>query len=550
MKAVAVLILSAMPVMAQPMITAVLNAASKTSPIFKHGAVSPGMRVTILGRNLGPDQPVDAPSAYPLPTRNGLGGVTVRIRLVGTPNWDDCIVLLASATRVGIVLPNTAGVGNDELQLTYNGQSVTVALKGVARSPGLYTRNGYGSGQAVAVNLNSQTDQKNNSLVESAKPGQPIALLGTGLGPANGNESMRPVPGTFSPLPEVWVGGKAAQVSYAGRASCCSGYDEIDIVLPSDVPSGCYVSVHVRQGDVASNTATLAVMPQGGICSDPNGITPDLLTSVAAGNSIGTGRITLWRSQVWLPAQDGSLNSIISETLTGTFSDFDAGSLNRAAPELPSPGSCLTSFTPGEVNPSPGGSPLDAGPSLTVFNASDSRTVAKGDQNYSGPLGGGDSGLGLFLEQGPFMVTDGDGGVVGSFQAQTDVQPAFTWNEAGKFSLSVPVSGVNVTWSGGDPSGTVMIVGAVPAPDGKNGGGFLCAANNSAGRFTVPDVVLTDMPVNAQGLGPLVILVASYGVPQPFQAVGLDQASVTHISSVGSLALLKVDQATGGGAKR
>src|SRR5262249_6380375 len=136
----------------------------------------------------------------------------------------------------------------------------------------------------------------------------------------------------------------------------------------------------------------------------------------------------------------------------------------------------------------------------------------------------------------------GDGAVVGSFQAQTDAQPAFTWNESGKYSLSSPITQINVTWSGGDPAGKVMIVGAVPAPDGKNGGGFICAANNSAGRFAIPDVVLTDMPVNAQGVGPLVLLVASYSAPHAFEAQSLDEASITHITSSGSLALLSVPQ--------
>src|SRR5262245_9446087 len=110
--------------LAQPSISAVLNAASRANPLFKHGGVAPGMRVTILGKNLGPDIAVQAPGTYPLPTTGGLGGVTVRIRITGTPVWDDCIVLLASATKVGIVLPNSAGTGNDELQLTYKGLSV------------------------------------------------------------------------------------------------------------------------------------------------------------------------------------------------------------------------------------------------------------------------------------------------------------------------------------------------------------------------------------------------------------------------------------------
>ncbi len=109
-------------------------------------------------------------------------------------------------------MPNTAGVGNAELALTYNGATVTAQIKTVQHAPGIFTLNAYGSGPAVAVNSYGASGTKPNALLESATPGQTIALLGTGLGGANGNEALRPVPGAFSPVPEVWIGGKQARV--------------------------------------------------------------------------------------------------------------------------------------------------------------------------------------------------------------------------------------------------------------------------------------------------------------------------------------------------
>jgi uncharacterized protein (TIGR03437 family) len=540
----------ALPLAAQPVIDKVLNAASRANPVFQHGLISPGMRVVILGSGLGPETPVEAPNSYPLPVK-GLAGVTVRIRLVGTPNWDDCIVLLASATKLGVVLPNTAGTGNSELEVSYNGSAVKAPLRTADHAPGLYTLNGYGSGQANAVNVNSQTNTKPNSILESAKPGQIVALAATGLGPANGNEALRPAPGTFSPLPEVWVGGKKARVLYAGRTSCCAGLDEIDFQVPSDVPTGCYVSVQLKEGNVGSNTATIAVMPDGGACSDPSGLNPDLLPSVLANDSFSTGRITLLRTKLRVPLPDGNTSESVTDTFTGNFFTYGKDSFLKGIPEQPSPGSCVTSYSPpGQDNPKPNGDPLDAGAALTVSGPTDSRSIDRGDTNYSAAIGGGDSGLGLFLDQGPFTISNGDGAAVGAFEASTDLQPEFTWNEESTISLANPLQRLSVTWSGGDPSGLVEVAGAVIAPDGASAGAFACVERNAAGQFTIPDVVLSNMPVNSQGLAPLALFVASISAPAPFAAPGLDMATVSHISNSGTIGILKLDVPAGTGGKR
>ncbi len=176
--------------------------------------------------------------------------------------------------------------------------------------------------------------------------------------------------------------------------------------MPPNVTPGCYVSVQVRQDDVASNTATIAVTPNGGSCSDAAGLTPDLLTSAVGSDSLAIGRITLLRTLLKVPQADGSLADSYDETFTGSFSGYNADKLLRAVPDQPSPGSCVTSFTPdGLPNPSPNGDPLNAGPMLTILNASDSRSVSKGDHNYfSAEIGGGQSGIPLFLDQGPFLL--------------------------------------------------------------------------------------------------------------------------------------------------
>jgi hypothetical protein len=110
-------------------------------------------------------------------------------------------------------------------------------------------------------------------------------------------------------------------------------------------------------------------------------------------------------------------------------------------------------------------------------------------------------------------------------------------------SFPKPFEKIAVTWSGGDPNGTVLIVGAVPSQDGKTLGGFVCAEKNSAGRFTVPDITLTDMPAT-QGLAPLLLQVTAASAPVPFSAPGLDQATIVHSTGVATFAVLQLGSGT------
>jgi hypothetical protein len=77
-------------------------------------------------------------------------------------------------------------------------------------------------------------------------------------------------------------------------------------------------------------------------------------------------------------------------------------------------------------------------------------------------------------------------------------------------------SGLTIRWSGGDPSSTVAILGfSVTATyDGK---AFLCSENVSAGQFTIPASVLSQLPaspvISMGGLSPLARGRLSVGAP-------------------------------------
>jgi hypothetical protein len=98
-------------------------------------------------------------------------------------------------------------------------------------------------------------------------------------------------------------------------------------------------------------------------------------------------------------------------------------------------------------------------------------------------------------------VDNGGGGAdVGPFQAALTVpSPLFSWTNADS-DLSINRSaGVDLQWTGGDPTTQVNITGSVMVNDPTTfqltaGGNFACTANNSDGHFLLTPNVLTLLP--------------------------------------------------------
>jgi hypothetical protein len=87
-------------------------------------------------------------------------------------------------------------------------------------------------------------------------------------------------------------------------------------------------------------------------------------------------------------------------------------------------------------------------------------------------------------------------------------------------------SGKLVTWTGGDPAGKVTIYGqsATLGSAAAVGAAFTCTAKNSDGQFTIPDYILSALPVtgSATGLTLGSLSVGTSTVPQMFGAAGID----------------------------
>jgi uncharacterized protein (TIGR03437 family) len=223
------------PVATPSYISAVLDAASETAT-----PISPGKIVAIYGGGLGPATGVTAtPSGGFFGTE--LAGTTVSINGVAAP------VFYASSTQVNAIVPYAVSAvvpgSTARIAVSYHG-TVTPAFttKVAATSPGIFTLNASGSGQAAVI-----------AAEYPARSGDTIALYLTG----EGQTSPAGVDGKLAiagPAPvakvSVTIGGLPATLSYAGGVpTAVAGLMQINAQIPKGVTPGGYVPVVVTIGD-------------------------------------------------------------------------------------------------------------------------------------------------------------------------------------------------------------------------------------------------------------------------------------------------------------
>lgn len=249
-----------------PAIGSVLNAAS-----FASGGISPGEMITIFGANLGPSTPVGmTQTVNPGFADTNVGGITVSI------DSQDAPIIYGSATEVNVQVPYEVSIGTGKtLEITYgNSAPADFTVDTVAAAPGIFTLNGVGSGQAVAMNYDSTTSTYTvNSKTTPVYIGQTLIFFLTGEGDyasaAFPIETGLIVPTTppnggypqLSPLPTVTIGGATADTStmYAGPiGGCILGLLEIDAVVPAAATTGVAVPLSVTIGSGNSAVTTQA----------------------------------------------------------------------------------------------------------------------------------------------------------------------------------------------------------------------------------------------------------------------------------------------------
>lgn len=238
----------------QVTVNSVVNAASQ-APL----RIAPGEVITIYGAGMGPKTGVGAtvnPTTNKIET--SLSGTEVFINAMPLP------VLFASDTQVNAIVPFGAYSLSGPLPLQVSTAGVlspafTVTMAGSV--PGVFTMDGSGSGQAVAVNLDGTVCDS----AHPAVPGSYVIVYFTGGGFTSPPGITGGVAGStlkrLSETAQATVADIPATVSFAGAApGMVEGVNQLNIKLANNTPSGPAQVLIVTVGNNSSPpTATIAV---------------------------------------------------------------------------------------------------------------------------------------------------------------------------------------------------------------------------------------------------------------------------------------------------
>ncbi len=421
--------------------------------------------------------------------------------------------------QLGVVLPSNTPVGTGTITVSYGGQtSAPAPLKVVASAFGF----DYWGGALAAA-----TDNGDGHLIttgDSAKPGEVIVFWGAGVGADTKNTDVGP-PTHFdnlSGITALYFGSVQVPMAYQGR-SPYQGVDQIAVVVPSNAPTGCAVSVAAVSGSgssaMVSNFVTLPIATSGGTCVDPlSYVSPTESSTLSGKTTVKFGEVAI--GQITQP----------NATLTGTTTVDTADAIfeSISGPSLagyqgssqPSLGSCYVTQSNSSTVVSPFTmTGLNAG-SVSVQGPNGSQSLTKSPVvqgiYVAEPL---PSGF-IPASGGTFTFTGSGGSDVGTFTTGVSYPGSLVWTNANSVGTVTRSQGVTVNWTGGG-SGFVEIAGGSIATSTSAlfSAAFVCDAAASAGTFTVPASVLLALPAGTGSLG-----VSNYTMPQSFTASGLDFA--------------------------
>ncbi len=285
-----VFLMSASFLQAQPYLRSANNAAN-----YDPTAIAQGSMFVIFGSAMGPSPLV---SATQLPLPMALAGTLVTVKSGNTTLT--CPMFYTSYEQVVAVMPSNTPPGTATVSVTFNNQpsganSTTVNV--VASSVAIFTPDSTGLGPGIF------TDGLTAALITLANPATPGEILtgwATGVGAAGSDVQVAPV--LNFPGVQVWVGGQAAQMEYAGPGGGVA-LDQLNFYVPKGV-SGCSVPVFVTRGGRTSSTTTIPITTAAGTpCSNSGSTLPsNLLTKAAAGTPLKVGVIAISPTSTLQPA--------------------------------------------------------------------------------------------------------------------------------------------------------------------------------------------------------------------------------------------------------
>src|ERR1035437_3811806 len=265
-----------------PTVGGAVSAGSYAFAGLPNAPIAQGSLFVLFGTHMGPATLQGA--SFPLQAT--LGGTSVSVTVGGTTV--PALMIYTSALQAAAVLPSRTPAGTGTLTVSFNGQtSSSISIQVVQSNFGTLTWNSAGSGAAIILDGNYQLI----TALHPAAPNQVVAVWGTGLGPYTGDETRAPVQADMPNIPvEVYVGTAKATISYRGRTGFV-GVDQINFQVPPG-QLGCNVAVTVKIGSFVSNTTTMAVSSSGA-CSDPSGLTSDVLQLLNTKGNIALGSVSI-----------------------------------------------------------------------------------------------------------------------------------------------------------------------------------------------------------------------------------------------------------------
>ncbi|MFN8814688.1 MAG: S8 family serine peptidase [Acidobacteriota bacterium] len=230
-------------------------ASGEASPAF-----AAGQYISIFGNGLSPGLRVFSGSELAL----ALSRVSVSFdnpaQRVSAPGR----IQFVSEDQINVQIPwECAGLATVDMKVSigeFSSAVQTLALRAANPAPFEYIEAGSNRRYASALDASF-------NLISSANPvrrGQVAQLFVNGMGavstiPGSGKPSPSNPLARTNAVPEVRIGGQAAQVLFSGLAPGIIGLYQLNVVIPADIPPGTDVELTIQQSGVTSRASRIAV---------------------------------------------------------------------------------------------------------------------------------------------------------------------------------------------------------------------------------------------------------------------------------------------------
>jgi uncharacterized protein (TIGR03437 family) len=513
----ALLALTASAALAQtPTVTQILNNYS----LINAGSVAQGAIFIVKGTALS-DQTTSLQS---VPLQTTLVGVQMEIRVGSTTTFAP--MYYALPTQLAGILPSNTPLGSGTLIVRNNGKSSAPAAISVVRSAfGMLTVSGAGTGAARLQDASQGYQELSAS--RATNPGNFLVFYGSGVGATAGNETVAQTganaSGDLTSIPiTVTIGGKNAPVFYRGRTAF-PGLDQINVQVPALDTYGCEIPIVIVTNNVQANITTIPVAASGTTCPPPTGggggggggstnPTQSEIDSWVSRGRYTSGGIGLNRSTSYSAAGITKTDSISAQFTTTAGPDLGKmfrGEVPPGYPNLtPGPGGCVVySTTSLLTNPYPNltHTNLDAGAQLTSSGPNGTQFVPRLSNQVAGPTYSTANLPNTYLNAGRYALSGPGGTQVGSFSGNLDVVADLIITNTTDLTTAINRSTpLTVRWTGGAAGTYLTIIGTSISSVGETGftgSAFVCIENTSAGQFTVPVSILSQLPASGSIAG-------------------------------------------------